>query len=94
MRVIPLIPLQSDIQDQGPVQMLLDGSLAVVVEEETLETTKHEEELVHQELLLHMLVLVKDPLPILLTLTRLKQYRWEDLDQDPVVEEEDGLTPQ
>tara|TARA_Y100000592_G_C5451924_1_gene309222 strand:+ start:575 stop:799 length:225 start_codon:yes stop_codon:yes gene_type:complete len=74
--------------------MLLDGSLAVVVEEETLETTKHEEELVHQGLLLHMLVLVKDPLLILLMKTQLKQYSWEDLDQDPVVVEADGPHPQ
>jgi|TARA_R100000030_G_scaffold100744_1_gene94561 hypothetical protein len=60
--------------DQGPVQMLLDGLLAVVVEEETLETTKHEEDLVHQGLLLHMLVLVKDPVLILLTSELLKQF--------------------
>ena len=74
MQVILPTPHRLDIQDQGPVQMLLDGLLAVVVEEETLETTKHEEDLVHQGLLLHMLVLVKDPLLILLTSEVLKQF--------------------
>tara|TARA_Y100000033_G_scaffold6555_1_gene5442 strand:+ start:295 stop:462 length:168 start_codon:yes stop_codon:yes gene_type:complete len=54
--------------------MPLDGLLAVVEEEETLETTKHEEDLVHQGLLLHMLVLVKDPVLILLTSELLKQF--------------------
>jgi|TARA_R100000458_G_C8243181_1_gene221689 hypothetical protein len=63
-----------DILGQGLVQMPLDGLLAVVEEEETLETTKHEEDLVHQGLLLHMLVLVKDPVLILLTSELLKQF--------------------
>tara|TARA_R110002012_G_scaffold266377_1_gene449902 strand:- start:143 stop:397 length:255 start_codon:yes stop_codon:yes gene_type:complete len=83
-----------DIRDQDLVQMLLDGLLVVVEEEETLETTKHGVEQVHQELLPHMLVLVMVQLLILLTLLLLKQYRWEDLDQDLVVEEVDGPIPQ
>jgi hypothetical protein len=64
LRVIPQTPHQSDIQDQDLVQIVLDGLLVVGEEEETLETTKQEEEQVHQELLPHMLVLVKDQLLI------------------------------
>ena len=74
MQVILPTPHRLDILGQGLVQMPLDGLLAVVEEEETLETTKHEEDLVHQGLLLHMLVLVKDPVLILLTSELLKQF--------------------
>ena len=78
-------------QDQDLVQMALDGLLVVVEEEETLETTKHEEEQVHQELLNHMLVLVKDQLLIHLMMKLLMMYSTRDLQQDLVVEVVDGL---
>jgi hypothetical protein len=61
------------LQDQDLVQMVLDGLLAVAVDEETLETIEQEEEQVHQVLLLHMLVLVMDLLLILLIVNMLIQ---------------------
>ena len=77
-------------QDQDLVQMVLDGLLVAVAAEETLETIKQEAAQVHQELLLHMPVLVKDQLLILLIVKSLKQYRKEELEQDLVVEVVDG----
>jgi hypothetical protein len=83
-----------DIQDQDLVQMLLDGLLVVVEEEETLETTEQGEEQVHQELLLHMLALVMVQLLILLTIVLLTQSQWHWQVQDLVVQEVDGPIPQ
>jgi hypothetical protein len=80
------------LQDQDLVQMLLDGLLVVAVVEETLEMTEQEEEQVHQELLLHMLVLVMDPLEILLIVNLLILYSTRYLEQDLVVEVVDGLS--
>jgi hypothetical protein len=78
-----------DIQDQDLVQMLLDGLLVVEVEEETLETTEQEEEQVHQELLLHMLVLVMVQPKVLPIVQMPTQSRWHWQVQDLVVEEVD-----
>ena len=73
MLVILQTPHQSVRQDQDLVRMLLDGLLVAVAAEETLETIEQEEEQVHQELLLHMLVLAMDQLLILLMVNLLIQ---------------------
>ena len=91
MLVIPQTPHQSVLQDQDLVQIVLDGLLVVVEEEEILETTKHEEGQVHQELLPHMLVLVKDLLLIHLIVKLLMMCHMQHLTQDLVVEVVDGL---